>query len=184
MTSMREEEVEGDERAHGERAVRDHPRADEQDGRLREQRQEREKRHVGRSLPVGADRLREERLVPAAELLLLGRLLRERLHDVDADDVLLRDRRDVGELLLHVAERRVRDVAVAVGDRDEERRHREHDERELPLEEEEDDGDRDDGEGVLEEEDQSVAEEEPHALQVDRRARHQLAGLVAVVEAE
>ena len=123
----------------GERAVRDHPRADEQDGRLREQRQEREERHVRRALPVRADRLREERLVAAGELRLLGRLLRERLDDVDADDVLLRDRRDVGELLLHVAERRVRDVAVAVGDHDEERRHREHDERELPLEEEEDD---------------------------------------------
>ena len=37
---------------------------------------------------------------------------------------------------------------------------------------------------VLEEEDQAVAEEEAHGLQVDRRARHQLAGLVAVVEAE
>ena len=103
---------------------------------------------------------------------------------MDADDVLLRDRCDVGELLLHVAKRRVRDVAVAVRDRDEERRHREHDERELPVEEEEHDGHRDDGEGVLEEEDQPVAEEEPDALQVDRRAGHQLAGLVAVVEAE
>ena len=103
---------------------------------------------------------------------------------MDADDVLLRDGRDVSELLLHVTKCRVGDVAVPVGDRDEERRHREHDERELPLEEEEDDGHRDDGEGVLEEEDQSVPEEEPDALQVDRRARHQLAGLVPVVEAE
>ncbi len=164
--------------------MRDHPRADEQDGRLREQRQEGEERHVGRALPVRADRLPEQRLVADAELRLLRRLLRERLDDVDADDVLLRDRRDVGELLLDVAQRRVRDVAVAVRDHDEERRHREHDERELPLEEEEDDGHRDDGEDVLEEEDQAVAEEEAHALQVDRRARHQLAGLVAVVEAE
>ncbi len=52
------------------------------------------------------------------ELLLLGRLLRERLDDVDADDVLLGDGRDVRELLLHVAQRRVGDVAVAVGERD------------------------------------------------------------------
>ena len=37
---------------------------------------------------------------------------------------------------------------------------------------------------MLEEEDEAVAEEEAHALQVDGRARHQLAGLVAVVEAE
>ena len=164
--------------------MRNHPRADEQDGRLREQRQEREERHVHRALPVRAHRLPEQRLVAAAELRLLRGLLRERLDDVDADDVLLGDRRDVGELLLDVAQRRVRDVAVAVRERDEERRHREHDEREPPLEEEEDDAHGDDGEDVLEEEDQAVAEEEPHALQVDRRARHQLAGLVAVVEAE
>ena len=37
---------------------------------------------------------------------------------------------------------------------------------------------------MLEEEDQPVAEEEAHALDVDRRARHQLAGLVAVEVAE
>ncbi len=37
---------------------------------------------------------------------------------------------------------------------------------------------------MLEEEDQAVAEEEPHALEVDRRATHQLARLVSVVEAE
>jgi hypothetical protein len=103
---------------------------------------------------------------------------------VDADDVLLGDGCDVGELLLHVAERRVRDVAVAVGQCDDERRHSEHDEREPPLEEEEDDGDGRHGQDVLEEEDQPVAEEEPHALQVDRRTRHQLPGLVTVVEAE
>ena len=35
-----------------------------------------------------------------------------------------------------------------------------------------------DDEDVLEEEDQAVAEEEADALEVDRRARHQLAGLV------
>ena len=150
----------------------------------REQRDERDERDVGRALPVRAQRLLEDELRAVPELRLLGRLLRERLHDVDADDVLLGDRRHVGEPLLHVAERRMRDVAVAVRERDEQRRHREHDERELPLEEEEDDGHRDDGEHVLEEEDQAVAEEEAHALEVDGRARHQLAGLVAVVEAE
>ena len=128
--------------------------------------------------------LPEDGLRAPLELRLLRRLLRERLHDVDADDVLLGDGRDVGELLLHVAQRRVRDVAVAIGERDEDRRDREHDQREPPLEEEEDDRHRHDGEHVLEEEDQPVAEEEADALQVDGRARHQLAGLVAVVEAE
>ena len=34
----------------------------------------------------------------------------------------------------------------------------------------------------LEHEDEAVAEEEAHRLQVDRRARHQLAGLLAVEE--
>ena len=37
---------------------------------------------------------------------------------------------------------------------------------------------------MLEEEDQPVAEEEPHGLQIDGRARHQLPGLVAVEVAE
>ena len=49
---------------------------------------------------------------------------------------------------------------------------------------EHDHGHADDREHVLEEEDQAVAEEEADGLEVDRRARHQLAGLVPVVEAE
>ena len=76
------------------------------------------------------------------------------------------------------------DVAVAVGDRDQQRRDRERDQRELPRDHEDHDADPDDREDVLEEEDQPVAEEEADALQVDGRAAHQLAGLVAVVEAE
>ena len=42
----------------------------------------------------------------------------------------------------------------------------------------------DDREHVLEEEDEAVAEEEADGLEVDRRSREELAGLVAVVEAE
>ena len=103
---------------------------------------------------------------------------------MDADDVLLGDGRDVRELLLHVAERGVGDVAVPVGEHDEERRDGEDDQREPPFDEEEDGGHRHHREDVLEEEDQAVAEEEADALQVDRRARHQLSRLVAVVEAE
>ena len=75
-------------------------------------------RDVDRALAVRAHASARRRASERAlELRLLGRLLRERLDDVDADDVLLGDRRDVGELLLHVAQRRVRDVAVAVGER-------------------------------------------------------------------
>src|SRR4029079_19633948 len=105
--------------------------------------------------------------VPEAllDLLLLG----ERLDDMDADDRLLRDRRDVRELLLHVAENRVRDVAVTVGDADEERRDRERDQRQLPVVEEENGGDAEDRDHVLREEDEAVAEEEADRLQVDRR---------------
>ena len=165
-------------------AVRDHAAADEQDRRLREQRQEAEQRDVERALPVRLHALHEDGLGALLELRLLGALLRERLDDVDADDVLLGDGRDVGHLLLHVAEQRMGDVAVPVRDRDQHRRDRERDQRELPRDDEDDDPDADDREDVLEEEDQAVAEEEADALQVDRRAAHQLAGLVAVVEAE
>ena len=78
----------------------------------------------------------------------------------------------------------MRDVAVPVRERDQDGCNRERDQCELPLEDEQDDGHEHDRQGVLEEEDQSVAEEETHALQVDGRARHQLARLVPVVEAE
>ena len=135
----REVEVEADEAADRERAVGDHAPADEQDRRLREQRQEAEHRDVERALPVRLDAQREDLLGAPLELLLLGLLLRERLDDVDADDVLLGDGRDVGHLLLHVAQQRMRDVAVAVGDRDQERGDRERDQRELPVDQEDDD---------------------------------------------
>ena len=78
----------------------------------------------------------------------------------------------------------MRDVRVVVGDRDEDRRERERDQRELPRDEEDEDRDADHREDVLEEEDQPVAEEEAHGLDVDRRARHQLARLVPVEVAE
>ncbi len=103
---------------------------------------------------------------------------------MDADDALLGHGRDVRELLLDVTQHRLRDLAVAVGDEHDQRRDRERDERELPAVEEEDDRDDDDRHDVLGEEDQPVAEEEAHGLEVDRRARHQLPRLAAVVEAE
>ena len=128
---------------------------------------------------------REERLRAALELVLLGLLLRERLDDVDADDVLLGDRRDVGHLLLDVAQHRMRDVAVAVGDaRPATGENASATSASFHEIDEEQHPDADDGEDVLEEEDQPVAEEEAHALEVDGRARHQLPGLVAVEVAE
>ena len=181
---QREVEVEGDEPAGRERAGGDHLRADEQHRGLRQQRDERDQRHVLRALPVRLQRLLEDELGAQPELLLLRRLLCERLDHVDSDDVLLDDRGHVGQLLLDLAERRVRHVAVAVGERDQHRRGREHDQRQLPLEEEQHAAHQQDGEHVLEEEDQPVAEEEPDSLEVDGGAGHELAGLVAVVEAE
>ncbi len=103
---------------------------------------------------------------------------------MDADDVLLGDGGDVGHLLLDVAQDRVRDVAVAVRQADEDRGDREPDQRKLPVENEHHHRHAGERDHVLEEEDQAVAEEEADGLKVDRRPRHQLAGLVPVVEAE
>ena len=119
-----------------------------------------------------------------AELVQLVLLLGERLDDVDADDVLLGDGRDVGHLLLDVAQHRVGDARVAVREDDDQGRDRGRDERELPVDEEHDHRRADDRQHVLEEEDEAVAEEEADGLQVDGRAGEQLARLVPVVEAE
>ena len=179
-----QEEVEGEEAADREVALDDVVARGEQDAGLGEHRQEGEQRDVQRPLRVGLHAHREDAVArvpePPLDLILLG----ERLDDVDADDRLLRHRRDVGELLLHVAQHRMRDLAVAVGDADEERRDRERDQRQLPVVEEEDGRDADDRDHVLGEEDQPVAEEEADRLQVDRRPRHQLPGLVPVEVAE
>ena len=110
--------------------------------------------------------------------------LGERLDDVDADDALLRHRRDVGHLLLDVAQDRVRDGRVPVGHDHDQRRDRGCRERQAPVRHVHHRGDADDGRDVLEEEDQPVAEEEADSLQVDRRARHQLPRLMPVVEPE
>ena len=90
---------------------------------------------------------------------------------------LLGDDCDLGERLLHVAQDRLRHPAVAVGRERDDRRDRERDERELPAVDEEDRRDDEDRDDVLREEDEAVAEEEAHRLEVDRRARHELAGL-------
>jgi hypothetical protein len=75
-------------------------------------------------------------------------------------------------------------MAVAVRDDDQHRRDRKRDQGEPPVEPEHDRRHGHDGQHVLEEEDEPVAEEEPDTLQVDGRSRHQLPGLVAVVVAE
>ncbi len=164
------DDVEREECAVRERAVDHHPAADEDHRRLGEQRQEREQRDVERALPVRRDALAEDGLGGSLELRLLGLLLRERLDDVDAHDVLLGHGRDVRHLLLDVAQQRVRDVRVAVGEPDQKRRDPQRDERQLPVDEEHHGCRAHECERVLEEEDQPVPEEEAHRLEVDRRA--------------
>src|SRR5581483_9285489 len=64
-------EVERDEAAGRQGAMRHHPRADEQHRRLHEERHERDQRHVGRALPVRLHGLQEDGIAPLAELLFL-----------------------------------------------------------------------------------------------------------------
>ena len=153
--------------------------------RLRDQRQER--RAAARRARAACSRrasARRRRRQPASKRSARRSSCANDLTTWTPDDRLLRDGRDVGELLLHVAEHGVGDAAVAVGGSAIDRRDRERDERELPAVDEEDGRHDDDRHDVLREEDQAVAEEEAHRLQVDRRARHELARLAAVVEAE
>ena len=180
----REQQVEDEEAAQRERAADDHPAGRQQHGTLCEQRQEREQGDVERALPEGADGFVEHRARCALEEDLAPVFLGERLDDVNADDRLLGHRGHITELLLHLAKDWVRDVAVAVGDRDDDGGDRQCDQGEPPFDEEEDGHHGDDSEDVLEEEDEAEAEEEAHRLQVDGGTRHQLAGLVPVVEPE
>ena len=179
-----EKQVEGEEGAEGERPGHDHPTCREQHECLRDEREEGEQRHVQRSLPIRGERPLEDRVRCVAEVLCAPRLLRERFHDVDAGDRLLCDRRDLREVLLHLPQDGLRHLAVAVRDRHDDRRDREGHEGELPAVDDEDRGDDDDRDDVLREEDEPVAQEEADGLEVDRRARHELARLAAVVEAE
>ena len=184
MTSIARSRLNAKKLPERERARDDHAAGDEQHRALRDKRQEGQQRDVEGPLPVRREGLLEDGVGGARELVQAVLLLREGLHDVDADDALLRDRRDVRELLLYVAEDRLRDLAVAVRDEHDRGRDRERDERELPAVDEEDDRDDDDRHDVLGEEDQPVAEEEPHRLQINRRPRHELPRLAPVVEAE
>jgi hypothetical protein len=177
------EHVEEEEGLDVERSGGDHPAALEQDARLHDQRQEREQRHIESALLVRVDAALEDPLGAVRELVELVLLLGERLDDVDADDVLLRDGRDVGHLLLDIAQHRMGDPGVPIREDDDQGRHRGRDERELPVDEEHDHRRADDRQHVLEEEDEAVAEEETDSLEVDGRAGGS-GRLVPVVEPE
>ena len=90
--------------------------------------------------------------------------------------------RQLADPLLDLLERGPREPAVAVGDIDDEWHRDQCDRREIGADREHRDRGEHDRERGLEHEDQAVAEEEAHRLQIDGRARHQLAGLLAIEE--
>ena len=129
------------------------------------------------------------RLVPdapdaAAEALELALLAREGLHDAHAADVLLDVGRELGDPLLELLQRRARAPPVARGDADHDRDRDERDGRQARLHGDHRPRREEDGQRRLQHEDEAVAEEEAHGLQVDGGARHQLPGLLAVEEAQ
>jgi hypothetical protein len=71
-----------------------------------------------------------------------------------------------------------------VGDPDDERHGGECEEREPRIDDDHRDRGEDDRQRRLRDDHEPVAEEEAHGLQVDGRARHELAGLLTVEEAE
>ena len=73
---------------------------------------------------------------------------------------------------------------VALGDDHDERHGRHRDQPEPGVDRDHRDAGEHERERGLQDEHEAVAEEEAHGLQVDGRARHQLAGLLAVEEAE
>ncbi len=146
--------------------------------------EEGEDRVVSGFQPRRDHRLVEDAPHAAPEALQLAGLAREGLDDPHPGDVLLGVRGELGDALLHLLDRGARAVAVAVGDQHHERHRRQRDQAELGVDRDHRDPGEHDREDDLQDEDEPVAEEEAHRLQVDGRARHQLAGLLVVEEAE
>ena len=180
---QRQVRVHGEELAQRDLAVHDLIAADQQHAGDRDAGQRRHGRHVGGLQAGRAQRLAEDALRAGAKAVGLVLLLGKGLHHAHADHVLLGSRGDVGDPLLHLLQHRVADPRVAVGHEGQHRRDRERDQRQLHAHQRHHHQHADDGEHVLGEEDQAIAEEHPHGLHVDGRARQQLPGLVAVEEA-
>ena len=149
-----------------------------------ELRQEPDERVVEGAQPRRDHRLVEHTLHGGAEARHLARLLREGLDHADTGDVLLRLGRELGDPLLDLLARRPVQPAVASGDDHHERDRRQRDDGEAGVHREHDAGGDQDRQRRLQDEHEAVAEEEADRLQVDRRARHELAGLLRVEETE
>ena len=176
--------VERREVADRERAAHHLPAADQQDHREAEVRQEADERVVERAQPGGDHRLVEHPPDAPAEPLELAFLGRERLHHTHAGHVLLDVRGQLRDPLLDPDQRRSRAAPVARRDEHDERHGRQRERGQPGLEEEHRDRGQHDRQRALDDEDEAVAEEEAHGLEVDRRARHQLARLLAREEAQ
>ncbi len=134
--------------------------------------------------PRGDHRLAEYAPDAALKVLQLAGLAREGLDDAHAGDVLLGVGGQLGDALLGLLDRRTRAAAVAVGDQHHEWHRRERDQAEARFGDDHHGPREHDREDRLQDEHEPVAEEEAHGLQIDGRARHQLARLLAVEEAE
>ena len=176
--------VEGGEVAEAEVAVDHHPPADQQHQGDPELGQEADQRREEGLQPGRVDALVEDPADRALEAVQLVFLAGERLDDADPGDVLLGFRGQLGDPLLDLLQGGAGDAVVARGGVDDQRRRDQGDQRQQRVDRDHDDRDQGDRQQVLGDEDQPVAEEEADRLQVDRRPRHQLAGLLAVEEAE
>ena len=116
--------------------------------------------------------------------LQLERLAGERLHDAHARDVLLGVRGQLGDPLLDLLDGWAGAAAVTLGDEHHERNRDHRDQTERGVDVDHRGTGQHEGERGLEDEHEAIAEEEAHRLQIDGRARHQLAGLLVVEEAE
>ena len=176
--------VKGGELAEAEAAVDHHVAADEQDQRQPELGKEAEHRVVEGAQPGREQVLVEDAVDRAPEagehVLLAG----EGLDDADAGDRFLDLGGHLGDPLLDLLQRRPRDPVIARCGVDHERNRQQGQCRQRRIEHEHHCACQEDRQRVLGDEDQPVAEKEADALQVDRRSRHQLAGLLGIEEAE
>ena len=143
-------------------------------------------RRVERLQPRRAHRLVEDAADRVAEALELAVLAGERLDHADAGDVLLGVGGQLGDPLLDLLHGGARAGARSAARRATTKRHGgQRDQRRAPGRSANiATAASSDRQQRLADEDEAVAEEEAHGLQVDRRAGHELAGLLAVEEAE